>query len=253
MLVRFATAGALLGTLLEVSACQSSGPPVQPAVGTLLGVISPAEAATRVKATDEAQRTYVVTPAADGSFMLRNVPNGNYQLSIEPTADYTEPVLERNAVRSGTINLDTVTMLPAVTTGLGSTLAYSVGAEAYRFGSITATLNGRNLTITAARTAPGALPDAEQVFMQLTDFDGPGLYECGSTATIIYQNRYSDLALPYRWSTATPEGRGTVRITYHDPAARRLAGVFAFEAGAVNSVTNGKYNTTNGYFADVPY
>ncbi|RAK62099.1 beta-sandwich domain-containing protein [Hymenobacter edaphi] len=253
MLLRFATAGALLGTLLGASACQSSNPPVQPAVGTLTGVISPGGAATRVKATDDAQRTYVVAPAADGSFVLRNVPHGSYQLTIEPTADYTEPVLERNTVRSGTLNIDTVTMLPAVPTGLGSTLAYSVGAEAYRFGSVTATLTGRQLTLTAARTAPGALPDAEQVFLQLTDFDGPGVYECGSTATIIYQNRYSDLALPYRWSTATPEGRGTVRITYHDAAARRLAGVFSFEAGAVNSGTSGKYNTTNGYFADVAY
>ncbi|MCC3160601.1 carboxypeptidase-like regulatory domain-containing protein [Hymenobacter sp. 15J16-1T3B] len=253
MRVRFATAGALLCMVLGGASCEEEGSHVKPAVGTLIGVVNPAGAAARIKATDEAQRTYVVLPDASGAFELRNVPNGSYQLTIEPTAEYTEPVLERCTVRYATSNLDTVTMLPAVPTALGNTLAYSIGAEAYRFGSVTAALSGRQLLLTAVRNAPHALPDAEQMFIQLTDFTGPGTYECGSTATIVYQQRDNGAAVPYRWSTAAPEGRGTVRITYHDPVARTVAGVFSFEAGAANSVTSGKFNTTNGYFAAVTY
>lgn len=253
MFFRFATAGASLGLLFSCGSCERPKVQPRPAVGTILGVISPAGAAVRIKATDAARRTYAVVPTADGSFALRNVPNGEYQLTIEPTDDYTEPFLGRCGVSFGTSNVDTVTMLPLRPLGGGSLLGYSVGEEGVRFASVTASLNGTQLLLTATRTTPGAPPDAEQVLMQLTEFTGPGSYECGNTATVIYQKRPDNATLPYRWSTATPEGRGTVRITYHDPVARRLAGVFSFEAGAVNSVTSGQYNTTNGYFTDVAY
>lgn len=253
MLVRFATAGACLGLLLCGGSCKKRPPQVQPTVGNITGTIYPAWAATRIRATDAARRTYAVAPVADGSFALRNLPNGDYQLTIDPTADYTEPVLARCTVRSATSNIDTVTMLPAVPTGRSGLLGFSTGELGVRFSSITATLMGQQLLLTATRTGADGLPDAEQILLQLTDFNGAGTYECGSTATIIYQSRSSAAGQPQRWSTASPESHGTVRITYHDPVARRLAGVFSFEAGASNSVTSGFYHTTNGYFADVTY
>lgn len=253
MFFRFATAGASLGLLLSCGSCERPKEPPRPAIGSILGIVSPAGAAARVKATDAARRTYAVEPAPDGSFALHNVPNGDYQLTVEPQADYTEPALGRCLVSFGSTNLDTVLLLPLRPAGGAGLLGYSVGEQGVRFASVTAALSGTQLLLTATRARPGGLPDAEQVLMQLTEFTGPGSYECGRTATVIYQQRPTSGTLPYRWSTATPEGRGTVRITYHDPVARRLAGVFVFEAGAVNSATTGLYHTTNGYFTDVAY
>ena len=221
------------------------------AYGSISGTITPAGAATEVRAysSDSGAGTIRATPdPVTGVFKFEKVPTGSYIVSFTAADHFTAPATSSVIVSTGQ-NTDAgsfsftrhgeTSVLTLLDDGTSRSLS---GTASYQSGSFS--LQG---SLTEWISRQDNLYINYNLKILLDNVTGPGTYACKNTATS--QVMYTSGAGPGTaiWDSTNNGSSATVTITSIDPAANAISGTFTATLQPFSPLLKTKI-ITNGIF-----
>lgn len=217
--------------------CDSDDDAANPSNGTVKGSVSPANGASQVflvTGTD----TIKGTPAADGTYELKDVKPGDYQISAKANANFMAPAASAVSVTAGNttdVPVITLTALPA-----NGSASVSIGGTTY------------SGTPTFAGFGNGTLfylSNGNQIHITLpAGISGPGTFTTSATSDLEFKviNNSSGAT----WSTDATGGTGTLTVSSYNATTKKGSATFSFTAVPTMGGTGTKVGT-NGTLLNV--
>ena len=213
----------LLATMAGFVTSCSDDDDATPATGTVTGTISPANGASQVyliTGTD----TIKGAPSASGTYELKDVKAGDYQITVKANANYTAPAPAAVNVTAGnttTVPVITLTALPA-----GGAASVVIGGVTYAG------------TPTFANFGTGKLfylSNGYQVHITLpANITGPATF---TTANSDLNFMVLSNSTGANWDTDNTGGTGTLTVTSFNATTKKGSATFSFTAAASSGST----------------
>ena len=224
-------------------------------LGTVAGIIDPADAVTRVELVSSTGIVAPATPnASTGAFSFAGVALGIYTVRfVMAPGFYAVPDITglQLSVRTPDVNLNTIT---AQSNGIPrGTMTWTTGGATYSatsFGRNSGNPNELAVTANSLNSATGT-NDELAFYVSYAVFSGVGTYPLGVSyyATAQYTRSLTNgTTATYRTLTNAASPTGSIVVTSYNASTRTAAGTFAFAAANTSgpsaplTVTNGTFN-----------
>jgi hypothetical protein len=226
--------------------CGDSSSDPQPALGIITGKITPANSITNVTATNEAKKTFTVTPSPLGEYSLGGLTAGTYTLSFTPANDYASPTDEQVVVKAGeTVKAADITVKKSGGQGEWKVNPATTATSAT---FVLATFQFGDLAIAMTNATAG-----QSVVFNLSDFTGnTGTFTAGGFSQSQFMFSQNSGNTGNQWSANFLGGTATVTVTSVKSNPRRVSGSFTGKLTPATSAATGTKEIT-GTFTDLLY
>ncbi|MFC5270577.1 DUF6252 family protein [Adhaeribacter terreus] len=234
---------AVFGLLLV--SCKDKDKDPKPTVGSIRCAVTPAGSVSAMSVT-AGGTIYTALPEADNSFLIGNLPPGQYTVSFQTTPNYREPAKRLAEITANNeTNLGTISIEKVIDTG---TFSATLNGNSWVSPLPLGTINNNSLIVTGTQINLNG--NSEVITLVLPNFNGTGIYTGPVDASATFTS-VSISGNMQNWSTST--GQCLVNISRLDPNEKQVSGTFSFLAIPADPNASGTKTVTNGTFSNVSF
>ncbi|MBK0404439.1 hypothetical protein I5M27_15680 [Adhaeribacter sp. BT258] len=234
---------AVFGLLLV--SCKDKDKDPKPLVGSVRCVVSPAGAVKSMSVT-AGGTIYTALPEADNSFVIGNLPPGQYTVSFQTNPNYREPAKRLAEITANNqTDLGTIAIEKVVDTG---SFSATLNGSSWNSPLPLGTLNSNSLIVTGTQVNLNG--NTEIITLMLPDFAGTGVYSGPADASATFTS-VSLSGNMQNWNSSM--GQCLVNISRFDSNNKQVSGTFSFIATPADPNASGTKTVTNGTFSNVSF